>query len=66
MNSRRVISTKDLPSRSPLLAFAVVYLYLDKYDVSEWIIGAVSAGFLFLYIGFLIDAFTRTSIRYFK
>jgi len=36
---KQVISSKNLPSRSPIGSLALVYLMMETYGASEWVYG---------------------------
>jgi len=47
----KVVSHKNLPTRLPLGLTALVWLILDRLDVTDWVWGGIGALILILWIG---------------
>ena len=56
---RKVIDSKNLPMRPPLIGVLVAWLVIDKLDAPGWVWGAVGLFFAFLWIAWLFDVSTR-------
>ena len=66
MKKRKVISNNNLRIRNPLWVMAILYLLFDKWDVPQWVYGAIGVLLLFWLIVFLIDWFNTTNVDIFK
>jgi len=66
MKKRKVISNNNLRIRNPLWVMAILYLLFDKWDVPQWVYGAVGLLLLLWLIVFLVDWFNTTNVDIFK
>jgi hypothetical protein len=64
MEKRKVV--KNVRLRNPILFYAVVYLFLDKYNIPQWIYGALGILGLIWFVIFAIDRWNNVSVDLFK
>lgn len=50
MKPKNVLSRNSLPAQLPIMATAVAYLLLDKFQPPEWVWGAVGLFFVLVWI----------------
>ena len=63
MSERKVISRKQLPMTSPVLAGIVFWLALDHWSAPGWAYGAVGFFWLMLFGVWIYDAMTNDSVE---
>jgi hypothetical protein len=66
MKNRKVVSGKNLPMHSPLIASVVLWLVLDKTNAPQWVVGASVALFAIIWIAWIIDTIVRDNVEVFK
>jgi hypothetical protein len=59
---KKVISTKNMPVRFPLITMAVIYLYLDKYNAPQWLYGVVITLAVLVAITFFYAKYQEESV----
>jgi hypothetical protein len=62
----RVIHGKNRGIPCPLVATLVAYLVLDRFDAEGWILGAVGAVFVFIWILWLTELAQRDLVDIFE
>jgi len=62
MESKKVISKKNLPIRSPILATVVYVLSMDYWNAPQWLWGAVGLLLVFIWIGWIISFFNQDEV----
>jgi len=63
---RKVIDTKNLPTRFPLIFSIVVYLLLDRFNVSDLIWGISITAVMLIWIIAVISFIDQTKIDIFN
>jgi len=62
MESKKVISKNNLPTRSPILSTVVYVLAMDYWNAPQWLFGAVALILLFIWIAWIISLFNQDEI----
>ena len=62
MESKKVISKKNLPTRSPILATVVYVLAMDYWNAPQWLWGAVGLLLVFIWIAWIVSFFNQDEI----
>lgn len=62
MESKKVISKKNLPTRSPILATVVYVLAMDYWNAPQWLWGAVGLLLIFIWIAWIVSFFNQDEI----
>ena len=62
MKSKKVISNKNLPSRSPIMATVVYATALHYWGAPEWLWGATGFIMLMVWMGWIINICIQDSI----
>lgn len=66
MKTKLEISSNNLPIRSPISFTLLLYLVFDKWNVPEWIYGAVGFLLLLWFIGWIINVVKSRSVDIFE
>lgn len=59
---RKVISHKNLPKKSPILATVVYVLAMDYWNAPQWFIGAFGLLLVFIWLSWLYSIFNQDEI----
>lgn len=62
MESKKVISKKNLPTRSPILTTVVYVLAMDYWNAPQWLWGAVGLFLIFIWIAWIVSFFNQDEI----
>jgi len=62
MESKKVISKKNLPTRSPIMATVVYVLAMDYWNAPQWLWGAVGLLLVFIWIAWIVLFFNQDEI----
>ena len=62
MELKNVISKKNLPTRSPILATVVYVLAMDYWNAPQWFWGAIVLIMVFIWIVWAVSFFTEKEI----
>lgn len=65
MKTKLKVDTRNLPARSPIGFALLLYLAFDKWNVPEWVYGAVGFLILLWLIAFIVDRVNSKSINLF-
>jgi hypothetical protein len=65
MKKRKVISSKNLPMRSPLIGALVWWLVLDKLGAPGWVWGVVGTMVVVAWIAFAVEVWNREEVDVF-
>lgn len=63
---KKVISTKNLRTKSPIISALVIYLCLDKWNAPQWIYGVFGVLFFILFVAWIIDLFNTKEVDIFE
>lgn len=66
MKSRKVISGRNLPMRSPLIATLVWWLVLDHINAPGWAWGVFYTLLVIVWFAYAWDSWTNTSMNVFR
>lgn len=66
MKERKSISTKNMPPRLPLVAFAVAFLFLDRFNAPGYVWGIIGTLAVIILIGCLVAWANTEEIDIFK
>lgn len=64
MNKKKVIKWSNLPDRLPITSFAVLYLLLDKINVSQFVWGIFSVFTFMRVVIFIIRFITEKPVDF--
>ncbi len=62
----KTISPKNMPVKLPVLSFAVIYLYMDKYHAPGWLWGTVITFCAILLAAIIYSKYNEESTDIFK
>ena len=65
MNTKKVISNKNLPVRSPIMATVVYATALSYWDAPEWLWGALGILMFIIWVGWIIGITLQENIEIF-
>ena len=66
MASRKVIDSKNLPLKPPILGGLVWWLVLDKLGAPDWVCAVLATLYAIIFVGVLADMWTCKKISVFK